>query len=157
MSKPTAWVDAAELSELGQCNGVRIWAENPTLYAPDSDMPAPSHLAPLYDKAERDAAYESGVQSMARELRRILDGGDCPSSIPPELAGVAALRTERDALISASRELVVAVHTLASHYENSLGALRRDDEAFRKAKGDIEHGLKVAARHNRNGAAEIRK
>ncbi len=94
MSRPTAWVDAAELSELGQCNGVRIWAENPALYAPDSDMPPPDHLAPLYSKAERDAAYESGVQSMARELRRILDGGDCPSSIPPELAEVAALRAE---------------------------------------------------------------
>lgn len=48
-------------------------------------------------------------------------------------------------------ELVTAVHTLASHFENSLYAFRDDEEALRKAKGDIAHAMKVAARHNYNG------
>jgi hypothetical protein len=49
-------------------------------------------------------------------------------------------------------ELVVALHTLASHYENALGAFGGDDEAKRKAEGDIAHAMKVAAKHNYNGA-----
>ena len=34
-------------------------------------------------------------------------------------------------------ELVVTLHTLASHFENALYAFREDAEALRKAKGDI--------------------
>jgi hypothetical protein len=48
-------------------------------------------------------------------------------------------------------ELVVAVHTLASHFENALYAFRADDEALRKARGDIAHAMRVAAKHNYNG------
>jgi hypothetical protein len=48
-------------------------------------------------------------------------------------------------------ELVVAVHTLASHFENTLYALRDDAEALTKARGDIAHAMKIAAKHNHNG------
>lgn len=48
-------------------------------------------------------------------------------------------------------ELVVALHTLASHYENALYAFGEDAEALRKAKGDIAHAMKIAAKHNKNG------
>jgi hypothetical protein len=48
-------------------------------------------------------------------------------------------------------ELVVAIHTLASHFENALYAFRDDAEALRKAKGDIAHAMSVAAKHNQNG------
>lgn len=47
-------------------------------------------------------------------------------------------------------ELVVALHTLASHYENAISVFRDDAEAFRKARGDIEHAMKIAAKHNQN-------
>ena len=48
-------------------------------------------------------------------------------------------------------ELVVAVHTLASHFENALYAFRDDDEARRKAEGDIDHAMRIAAKWNWNG------
>ena len=40
--------------------------------------------------------------------------------------------------------LVVAIHSLASNFENILGVLADDDEALIKAKGDIAHAMKVA-------------
>jgi hypothetical protein len=48
-------------------------------------------------------------------------------------------------------ELVVAIHELASHFENALYAFRDDSEALLKAKRDIAWARNVAARHNRNG------
>ncbi len=59
---------------------------------------------------------------------------------------------ERKAPQCARVELVVALHTLASHYENALGAFGDDAEALRKAKGDIAHAMTIAAKHNKNGA-----
>lgn len=48
-------------------------------------------------------------------------------------------------------ELVVAIHDLASHFENALYAFRDDAEALLKAKRDIAWARNVAARHNYNG------
>lgn len=48
-------------------------------------------------------------------------------------------------------ELVMALHILSSHYENSLGAFGDDTEARRKAEADIAHAVKVAAKYNYNG------
>lgn len=48
-------------------------------------------------------------------------------------------------------ELLTALHTLASNYENALGMFGQDGEGRRKAEGDLEHAMKVAAKHNRNG------
>jgi hypothetical protein len=50
------------------------------------------------------------------------------------------------------RELLVALHSLASDFENALGRL--DPEARRKAEGDIKHARSVAARWNWNGATQ---
>ena len=51
-------------------------------------------------------------------------------------------------------ELVTAIHTLASHYENTLCLFRDDEEAHRVAKGDITHARKVAEKWNWNGTAQ---
>jgi len=48
-------------------------------------------------------------------------------------------------------ELVVAIHTLASHYENRLGRL--DPEDRKLAEGDIAHAMKIAAKWNWNGTS----
>jgi len=48
-------------------------------------------------------------------------------------------------------ELVVAIHDLASHFENALYAFNGDAEALLKAKRDIAWARNVAARHNHNG------
>lgn len=52
-------------------------------------------------------------------------------------------------------ELVTAIHTLASHYENKLCLFQDDEEAHRVAKGDIAHARKVAAKWNWNGTAPM--
>ena len=73
---------------------------------------------------------DSKITGALEAIRRALeDADDCPRT-----------------------ELVVAVHTLASHYENGLGAFGDDDEGRRKAEADIAHAMRVAARHNYNGA-----
>lgn len=46
-------------------------------------------------------------------------------------------------------ELVGAIHTLASHYENRLGRL--DPEDRKLAEGDIAHAMATAAKWNWNG------
>ena len=51
----------------------------------------------------------------------------------------------------ARNELVTAIHSLASNFENSLYAFRNDTAARRKATGDIAHAIKIAAKHNQNG------
>lgn len=67
----------------------------------------------------------------------------------------AALRNMKGAapVPDARVELVVALHSLASDFENSLYAFGGDAEARRKAEGGIAHAREVATRHNRNGAA----
>jgi hypothetical protein len=41
-----------------------------------------------------EKAHDAGVESMAKELRRVLDGEPCLASNPPELAEVARLRQD---------------------------------------------------------------
>lgn len=48
-------------------------------------------------------------------------------------------------------ELVVAIHDLASNFENALYAFGDDAEARKKAEGDIAHAMQVAAKYNQNG------
>mgnify|MGYP003439599249 FL=1 len=48
--------------------------------------------------------------------------------------------------------LVVAIHDLASHFENALYAFRDDAEALLKAKRDIAWARRTAAQYNYNGA-----
>lgn len=49
-------------------------------------------------------------------------------------------------------ELVVAIHDLASNFENALYAFGDDKEARKRAEGDIAHAMKIAAKHNQNGS-----
>ncbi len=46
---------------------------------------------------------------------------------------------------------MVAIHDLASNFENALGVFGNDTEARKKAEGDIAYAMKVAAKHNQNG------
>lgn len=66
---------------------------------------------------------------------------------------IAAELAHRDQLIdelnSARADLVIAVHGLASNFENAMPT--KDFEAARKAEGDIAHALKIAAKYNWNG------
>lgn len=48
-------------------------------------------------------------------------------------------------------ELLTALYSLASNYENALGMFGQDGEGRRKAEGDLAHAMQVAAKHNRNG------
>jgi hypothetical protein len=52
-------------------------------------------------------------------------------------------------------ELVTAIHSITSDYENALGAFGEDAEARRKAEGDIAHARKVASRWSWNGAGWV--
>ena len=79
-----------------------------------------------------------------------IDHGRLSRAIEAERDAAWAIRLEEAE--SARSELVWAIHTLASHYENALYAFRDDAEALRKAQGDIAHAMGVAAKHNRNGA-----
>jgi hypothetical protein len=63
----------------------------------------------------------------------------------------AHIRAEQVPVACPRNELVLAIHILASNFENSLYAFRNDEEALRKAKGDIAHAMKIAAKHNQNG------
>ena len=54
-------------------------------------------------------------------------------------------------LVDCRIELVVAIHSLASNFENILGKIAKDQEAFDKARGDIAHAMKIAERWNWNG------
>jgi hypothetical protein len=46
-------------------------------------------------------------------------------------------------------ELVVALHTLASQFENETAAFTGDD--LRAVQGHVKHARKIAAKHNQNG------
>ncbi len=69
------------------------------------------------------------------------------------IAGVAEREREIERLHLCRIELVNALHTLASNYENALHAFGEDAEARNKAKGDIGFAMHVAAKHNQNGIA----
>lgn len=48
-------------------------------------------------------------------------------------------------------ELVAAIHSITSDYENALGSFGQDADARRKAEGDIAHARKIVAKWNWNG------
>ena len=70
-----------------------------------------------------------------------------PKATQAEMEAAAEIKRLRDA----RRELLVATYTLASHFENALYAFRDDDEARKKAEGDIAFAMQIASRHNYNG------
>jgi len=72
-------------------------------------------------------------------------GVGCDMRVPHRAAQPAPVPCARN-------ELVTAIHSLASNFENSLYAFRNDTEARRKATGDIAHAMKIAAKHNQNGS-----
>jgi len=71
----------------------------------------------------------------------LVDGQELFAGPAPKQAEPASCRIE----------LVVAIHTLASHYENRLHRL--DPEDRKLAEGDIAHAMKIAAKWNWNGTS----
>lgn len=49
-------------------------------------------------------------------------------------------------------ELVVAIHSLASDFENMFYLFGADTEDRKRALGSIAHAMKIAGKHNQNGA-----
>lgn len=52
-------------------------------------------------------------------------------------------------------ELVVAIHSLASDFENMSYSFGADTEDRKRAQGSIKHAMAVANKHNQNGAGCI--
>lgn len=106
---------------------------------------------------EWDLAYmRRRVQPTDADIDRIAD------AVPVDQIGVhittwhrrfarAVLAAQPAPVPCARNELVTAIHSLASNFENSMYAFRDDTEARRKATGDIAHAMKIAAKHNQNG------
>ena len=116
-------------------------------------MPTRRELNEMYADSSRLKVVEAEVvalKSERKELRAKLK--QQMGWTPPPLITVPANPTGE---ISNCRiELVTAIHTLASHYENTLCLFRDDEEAHRVAKGDIAHARKVAEKWNWNGTAQ---
>lgn len=74
---------------------------------------------------------------------------DVPDIQPEQLADMWNQRAD------GRIELVNALYSLASDFENSMYAFGGDSEARNKAEGDIAHAKKVASRYNCNGCAAI--
>lgn len=107
--------------------------------------------------------YVDGAEGVATVTAQPAASGEAPPT-PEQLAALQRLTAESEAMglygvhalpaepVACPRnELVVAIHTLASHFENSLYAFRDDAEALLKAKRDIAWAMKTAAKHNQNG------
>ena len=106
---------------------------------------------------EREAFehYFSDGGKSPRSVERGADGkyllGSAHNAWRVWQASRAAMAPAGEPVACARGELVVAIHSLASDFENALGAFGSDAEARRKAEGDIAHARSVAARHNQNG------
>jgi len=71
-----------------------------------------------------------------------------PAAALEALQAENAAQAKRIAELEENRNrLVVSIHSLASNFENVLGVLSKDDEALKKAIGDINHAKKVAAQN----------
>jgi hypothetical protein len=46
--EPVAFIDRANLKELKNANGMRVWAEGPNMYFPENDCEVPTHLVAVY-------------------------------------------------------------------------------------------------------------
>lgn len=154
---------AQERKELQHCMiSVRDWMAGGCY---TNDIPRP-HIAALV----AFAAYNLTV-----EAQPAADGCDCKSlewckahfccaakSIkPPQLLGAQPAADDKagvEAVAWADKcriELVTAIDSLSSDYENGLYSFAGDSEALRQASGAIAHARMVAARWNWNGADTI--
>ena len=83
-----------------------------------------------------------------------IDGGE----YKPELLDTpdAALTKDAEPATTCPRiELVVAIHSLASDFENMSYSFGADTEDRKRAQGSIKHAMAVANKHNQNGAGCI--
>ena len=109
----------------------------------------------LRDIAQRNA-WLAKCSEAADEIERLRD--ECAALRDEvELKSAALTGKSRSMgekikrLRGARRELVVALHTIASHFEDALYAFRDDDEAREKAEDDIAWAMEIASRHNHKG------
>ena len=71
-------------------------------------------------------------------------------------ARIAELTKDAEPATTCPRiELVVAIHSLASDFENMSYSFGADTEDRKRAQGSIKHAMAVANKHNQNGAGCI--
>ncbi|CAM8658070.1 hypothetical protein MCEMIEM13_01488 [Comamonadaceae bacterium] len=168
-----AGLEALEAENLGlrlECQGLKaevaevksFWKEaqlrNRNLLEERNDL---AFLADQY-KAERDAlaAELAGLKSQEpvgfaapHEIENLREGYPATVVMLPSNKRTDPLYAAPKALAprftECRIELVGAIHTLASHYENRLGRL--DPEDRKLAEGDIAHAMATAAKWNWNG------
>ena len=117
-------------------------------------LSAPSATSKDQEREAFEHYFSDGGKS-PRSVERGADGkyllGSAHNAWRVWQASRAAMAPAGEPVACARGELVVAIHSLASDFENALGAFGSDAEARRKAEGDIAHARSVAARHNQNG------
>lgn len=119
----------------------------------DCDLPvgtllyaAPKALEPLTEAMRKDIAMQCAKldwdDDYSASVGKVIDAAEAAHGIggtPKALAPLTDCRIE----------LVTAIHTLASHYENRLHRLDADDRKL--AEGDIAHAIKIASKWSWNG------
>jgi hypothetical protein len=87
-----------------------------------------------------DDSFAISFQSMGQYRTALLKALDATPSAPEVIEAVGRC---------ARIELVVALHALASQFENETAAFTGDD--LEAVQGHVKHARKIAAKHNRNG------
>ena len=106
-------------------------------------LAAPKALDPLTESMRKDIAMQCAKldwdDDYSASVGKVIDAAEAAHGI----GGTPK------ALTDCRIELVTAIHTLASHYENRLHRLDADDRKL--AEGDIAHAIKIASKWNWNG------
>lgn len=103
-----------------------------------------SKVNPVYQIKPIGWCHQSNWSEVNAEVFMFLSG--TPDTHETRILYHAKELKEENAELKENRNrLVVAIHSLASNFENILGVLADDNEALTKAKGDIAHAMKVAA------------
>lgn len=97
-----------------------------------------------------------------RRIDEVMDGADYEAvqdmntHLRAQEARIAALTKDAEPATTCPRiELVVAIHSLASDFENMSYSFGADTEDRKRAQGSIKHAMAVANKHNQNGAGCI--
>jgi hypothetical protein len=123
---------------------------------PDSLWQSPDNLA----QPEEQGPSEQEIDAFIHQWWEAFGKGYLPNSSDKALVTAALTRWGRSAAPPAPEvmeaagncariELVVALHALASQFENETAAFTGDD--LKAVQGHVKHARKIAAKHNRNG------
>ena len=107
------------------------------------------------DNELEEAAYEMETSLFDEDSHPDLLR-EAANHIRAQAARIAALTKDAEPATTCPRiELVVAIHSLASDFENMSYSFGADTEDRKRAQGSIKHAMAVANKHNQNGAGCI--